>query len=120
MKKSVLSLVAAAGLAAALWAPGTGTAQPAPAGGGSGAATAGSPAPARGAASGATAPARGAKTKSEKGAARPPSAGQSAMRERQRRCGAEWREAKAAGRIQQGMRWPQFWSACNKRLKGAA
>ena len=118
MKKSVLSLVAAAGLAAVLWAPGTGTAQPAPAGGGSGAATAGSPAPTRGA--GSTAPARGTKTRSEKGAARTPSAGQSAMRDRQRRCGAEWREAKAAGRIQQGMRWPQFWSACNKRLKGAA
>ncbi|MBI5911352.1 MAG: hypothetical protein HY848_15550 [Betaproteobacteria bacterium] len=28
-----------------------------------------------------------------------PSAGQAAMRERQKKCGAEWKEAKAAGKI---------------------
>lgn len=49
-----------------------------------------------------------------------PSAGQAAMRERQKKCGAEWKAAKAAGKIEKGMKWPQFWSACNKRLKGAS
>jgi hypothetical protein len=46
-----------------------------------------------------------------------PSAGQLAVRERQKKCGAEWKEAKAAGKIEKGMKWPQYWSACNKRLK---
>jgi hypothetical protein len=53
-----------------------------------------------------------AKTKKE-------SAGRTAMHERQKKCGAEWKEAKAAGKIEKGMKWPQYWSACNKRLKGA-
>ena len=48
-----------------------------------------------------------------------PSAGMLAMRERQKKCGAEWKEVKAAGKVEKGMKWPQFWSACNKRLKGA-
>ena len=43
-----------------------------------------------------------------------------AMRERQKKCGAEWKEAKAAGKIEKGMKWPKYWSACNKRLKGGA
>lgn len=47
-----------------------------------------------------------------------PSAGQMAMRERQKKCGAEWKEAKAAGKVEKGQTWPKFWSACNKRLKG--
>jgi uncharacterized protein (DUF2237 family) len=47
-------------------------------------------------------------------------AGQLAARERQKKCGAEWKEAKAAGKIEKGMKWPQYWSACNKRLKGGA
>jgi hypothetical protein len=42
------------------------------------------------------------------------------MRERQKTCGAEWKEAKAAGKIEKGMKWPQYWSACNKRLKAVA
>ncbi|HEX3441420.1 MAG TPA: hypothetical protein VHT93_13820 [Pseudolabrys sp.] len=46
-----------------------------------------------------------------------PSAGQVAMHERQKKCGAEWQAAKAAGKVEKGMKWPQFWSACNKRLK---
>ncbi len=50
---------------------------------------------------------------------KPPSAGQKAMRERQRKCGAEWKEAKAAGKVEKGMTWPKYWSACNKRLKTA-
>ena len=48
-----------------------------------------------------------------------PSAGMTAMRERQKKCGAEWKEAKNAGKVEKGQKWPQFWSACNKRLKGA-
>jgi hypothetical protein len=51
-------------------------------------------------------------------AKKPISAGLAAMRERQKKCGAEWKEAKAAGKTQ-GQTWPKFWSACNKRLKGA-
>jgi hypothetical protein len=57
--------------------------------------------------------------KKETKAKKPPSAGMLAMRERQKKCGAEWKEAKAAGKIEKGQKWPQFWSACNKRLKTA-
>jgi hypothetical protein len=49
---------------------------------------------------------------------RAPSAAQLALRDRQKKCGAEWKEAKAAGKTDAGMKWPQYWSACNKRLKG--
>ena len=49
-----------------------------------------------------------------------PSPGQAAMRERQKKCGAEWKAAKAAGKIEKGMKWPQYWSACNKRLKSSS
>ena len=57
---------------------------------------------------------KNAKTKKE------PSAGQLATRERQKKCGAEWKEAKASNKIEKGTAWPKFWSACNKRLKSAA
>lgn len=50
-------------------------------------------------------------------AKKPPTAGQLAARERQRKCAAEWKDAKAAGKVEKGMKWPQYWSACNKRLK---
>lgn len=69
-----------------------------------------------------TAAAQTTQPAAEKKAAKPkkePSAAISAMRERQKKCGAEWKDAKAAGKIEKGMKWPQFWSACNKRLKGA-
>ena len=49
--------------------------------------------------------------------ARTASPAQQAMRERQKKCGAEWKEAKAAGKIEKGTTWPKYWSACNKRLK---
>jgi hypothetical protein len=55
-------------------------------------------------------------------AARPkrePTMGQMAARERQKKCGVEWKEAKAAGKTG-GLRWPQYWSRCNARLKGNA
>lgn len=47
-------------------------------------------------------------------------AGQKSARERQRQCGQEWREAKKAGKVEKGMTWPKYWSACNTRLKGKA
>ena len=46
------------------------------------------------------------------------SGGRAAALERQRKCGAEWKEAKASGKVEKGMTWPKYWSACNKRLKG--
>ncbi len=50
---------------------------------------------------------------------KPLTAGQIALRARQKKCGAEWKADKAAGKIEKGMKWPQYWSACNKRLKAA-
>ena len=51
-------------------------------------------------------------------AVKAPSPGQSAARERQKTCGAEWRGLTDAQKAAQGPKWPQFWSSCNKRLKG--
>lgn len=48
---------------------------------------------------------------------REPTAGQMAARERMRKCAGEWREAKAKGETG-GLKWPQYWSKCNGRLKG--
>jgi hypothetical protein len=48
-----------------------------------------------------------------------PSPAQEAMYARERACGAEWKEAKAAGKVKAGMKWPQYWSECNKRMKAA-
>ena len=62
-----------------------------------------------------------AKTEPAKEKAKKPlSPGQVAMHERQKKCAAEWKEAKAAGKVEKGQTWPKFWSACNKRLKGGA
>ena len=36
-----------------------------------------------------------------------------------KKCVAEWKEARAAGKIEKGMKWPKYWSACNKGLKTA-
>lgn len=59
-------------------------------------------------------PARsGRKTKSTK----EPTVGQMAARERQRKCAAEWKVAKAGGKLEAGTKWPQYWSKCNTRLK---
>ncbi len=52
-------------------------------------------------------------------AAKPLTPGQIAAHERIKKCGAEWQEAKAAGKIKAGQKWPQYWSECNKRLKAA-
>lgn len=58
------------------------------------------------------------KAKAEKRATA--SAGRRAARERQKQCGAEWREARAAGKVEKTMTWPKYWSACNTRLKAKA
>ena len=52
-----------------------------------------------------------------KKAKRAPTPAQQSMHARLKKCGAEWKAAKAAGKIEKGMKWPQYWSACNKRLK---
>jgi hypothetical protein len=48
------------------------------------------------------------------------SAARAAVRDRQKQCGTEWREAKKDGKIEKNMTWPKFWSACNARLKAKA
>jgi hypothetical protein len=59
--------------------------------------------------------------KGAKGATtREPTKGQLEARERQKKCGEEWRDAKAKGTLEKGITWPKYWSACNKRLKGQA
>jgi hypothetical protein len=45
-----------------------------------------------------------------------PSGGRAAMVARLRACAADWKTAKAEGQTA-GQKWPQFWSACNKRKK---
>ncbi|MCB5177035.1 hypothetical protein [Microvirga lenta] len=60
------------------------------------------------------APLAAAETKPKK----EPTAAQLAARERMTKCSAEWKEAKAGGKMEAGMKWPKFWSACNARLKG--
>jgi hypothetical protein len=57
--------------------------------------------------------------KKEGAETRKPSAAMAAVNERKKKCGVEWKEAKAAGTVPKGQKWPQYWSACNKRLKGA-
>jgi hypothetical protein len=49
--------------------------------------------------------------------AAPAKSGREAARERQRACGAEWKADKTAGKVKAGMKWPQYWSDCNKRKK---
>jgi hypothetical protein len=46
-----------------------------------------------------------------------PSAAQAAARERMSKCSLEWKEAKASGKTAKDVKWPKFWSECNKRLK---
>ena len=46
-----------------------------------------------------------------------PSAAQAALRDRQHRCSAEWKAAKADKTLNPDAKWPKFWSDCNSRLK---
>jgi len=62
----------------------------------------------------ASAPDKNVKPKKEQ------SPGQVAAHERQKKCAAEWKEQKAAGKIEKGTTWPKYWSDCNKRLRAAA
>ncbi|MBO1020639.1 hypothetical protein IPV08_11715 [Methylobacterium sp. SD274] len=50
-------------------------------------------------------------------AAKELSVGQNAARERQKKCGAEWRALSVADKAAQGPKWPQYYSKCVKRLK---
>jgi hypothetical protein len=50
-------------------------------------------------------------------AAEKPSGGRQAEYTRMRACGAEWKAMKTAGTRPAGMKWPQFWSECDKRKK---
>jgi hypothetical protein len=43
--------------------------------------------------------------------------GETAFRERIHECSTEWQGEKSAGTLPAGSKWPQFWSACNTRLK---
>ncbi|HEX2727960.1 MAG TPA: hypothetical protein VHN20_19220 [Beijerinckiaceae bacterium] len=65
-------------------------------------------------------PARRSRRGREGASKKEPSTRQLATKERQRRCAAEWKAAKAAGKVEAGMKWPKYWSACNARLKGTA
>ena len=48
---------------------------------------------------------------------RTPTPAQLAERSRQKQCGVQWKADKAAGKTG-SQTWPQYWSACSKRLKG--
>ena len=54
---------------------------------------------------------------SEAASKKEPSVGQLAGRERQKKCGAEWRALGASAKAEAGPKWPQFLSKCVKRLK---
>jgi hypothetical protein len=69
------------------------------------------------AALGEEAPAKRKSRKRDGASKREPSVNQMAARERQKKCAAEWKEAKAAGKTE-GLKWPKYWSQCNARLKG--
>lgn len=59
------------------------------------------------------------KTKSEirKAKKAEKAANRKAAQDRQKQCGAEWKKARAEGKVEKGMIWPKYWSACSKRLK---
>ena len=54
-----------------------------------------------------------------KAVAKKPSDPKQAEYARERACGKEWKAEKAAGKVQAGMTWPQYWSECDKRKKAA-
>jgi hypothetical protein len=47
------------------------------------------------------------------------SGGKTAEVSRMKACGAEWKADKAAGKVPAGMKWPKYWSECDKRKKAA-
>jgi hypothetical protein len=52
-----------------------------------------------------------------KATAKKPADGRQAEYARERACAADWKVAKAAGKIPAGMTWPKYWSECDKRKK---
>ncbi len=48
-----------------------------------------------------------------------PSPGQQAFYTRERACGAEWKQRRAANQIAVGETWPKYLKECNARLKAA-
>ena len=67
----------------------------------------------------ATAPAAVPKTATAPATA-PATGGRAAMLQRERACGAEWKAQKVELRkTNPTLKWPQFWSQCNTRLKAA-
>jgi hypothetical protein len=46
--------------------------------------------------------------------------GRKAAQARQKQCGSEWKDARAAGKVEKHMTWPKYYSECNKRLKDKA
>lgn len=50
-------------------------------------------------------------------AAKEMTVGQSAARQRQKTCGAQWRALSVSEKAAQGPKWPQYFSKCVKRLK---
>ena len=46
--------------------------------------------------------------------------GRKAAHDRQKQCGTEWKDLRAAGKAAPTMTWPKFYSECNKRLKDKA
>lgn len=69
----------------------------------------------------ATTAAKPAPTPAPTAAAKPASGGRAAMLERQKACGVEWKAQKVELRkTNASLKWPQYWSECNKRMKSAA
>jgi len=50
-------------------------------------------------------------------AAKTPSPARTAHLARLHACAAEWKADKPAGKVPAGMKWPKYWSDCNKRKK---
>jgi hypothetical protein len=48
-----------------------------------------------------------------------PKDGHEAEVARERACAKDWKADKAAGKVPAGMKWPQYWSACDQRKKAA-
>ena len=51
--------------------------------------------------------------------AKKPADPQEAEHARERACAADWKAAKAAGKVAAGATWPSYWSDCDKRKKAA-
>lgn len=68
----------------------------------------------------ATPPPAAAAPKAPAAAAKPVSEGKAAQISRQKKCGVEWKAKKAELlKANPKLKWPQYWSECNKRLKAA-